>query len=69
MNGTKRSKMSMVINERVKICFKAVTYNVFTVLCLIVEPTQFSVIIANHNKRELTILIVQTAYSVYNTLI
>ena len=37
MNGTKRSKMSMVINERVKICFKAVTTQVFTVVGLIVK--------------------------------
>ena len=37
MNGTKRSKMSMVINERVKICFKAVTTQVFTVVGLLVE--------------------------------
>ena len=37
MNGTTRAKMPMVINKRVRICFKAVTPQVFTSLGLLVK--------------------------------
>ena len=43
MNGTTRAKMSIVINKRFEIRFKAVTTRVFTVVGLLVKlPTSIS---------------------------